>query len=522
MQLPSLFGDHMVLQRKRPVPVWGWSEPGVEVRVVCAGHSASAVCGDDGFWQACLPPMDPGGPHKLEVTAACGSATFEDVRIGDVWLCSGQSNMQWPLIQTHDAAQAVPAARHEEVRLFTVERPRTVRPARDVRGRWARCTPKTVREFSAVAYHFGRELHGRCRVPVGLIHSSWGGTPVESWMSSQALANDPANRELLAYWRGVYHKHSGIAEGAVSEYPSWLLRFNEFRRHMDAWRVQMELASRRNEPAPPQPELNRPKGPGDNHTPSILYDTMIAPLMPFALAGVIWYQGESNSTRACQYRRLFRELICSWRREWRAAGPAESLAADHPDPAFLFVQLANYRQRAEQPGESDWAELREAQASVLDLPATGMAVTIDVGEADDIHPRNKRDVGIRLARLAEAYLNGAPRASCGPLFAEAAVQGRAVRLRFKHAVGGLRSADGKPLRGFAIAGQDGRYTWADADIEGGEVMVKSPDVRAPVAVRYGWADNPDANLTDGAGFPAAPFRTDDWSELTRGAECPGA
>jgi sialate O-acetylesterase len=644
VRVPSLVGDHMVLQQGRRARVWGTAEPGERVTVRLAGLTARATADARGRWQVFLGPLKAGGPHTLTVSAS-NTLRFVDVLVGEVWVCSGQSNMEWPLSQTTHGPEDAARADRPEIRLFTVEKRTSAEPLEDVRGRWVVATPEQAAQFSAVGYYFGRELHGRLRVPVGLIHTSWGGTPAEAWTSRAALASHPALRPILeryekelanlpelrreharklAEWERRYvtpdpgnkGEALGFAEPArdaegwrrmrlpqlwesaglkldgviwfrrgVEVPPAWAGRdlslslgpvddfdttyFNGARvgatggegaeayrfprryripgplvrpgRNVVAVRVydrvggggfggsagSMSLAPE-GEPEggaavgldgewdykaeaavePKQLDFSDypgpAPGPDNQNSPTVLYNAMLAPLTPYAVRGAVWYQGESNAGRAYQYRTLFPAMIRDWRRAWGGG--------DFP---FYFVQLANYMKRHPEPAESEWAELREAQALTLREPRTGMAVAIDIGEADDIHPRNKRDVGLRLARwaLAETYRRRVE--PSGPLYASHAVEGGRVRLRFRHAAG-LKTSDGRAPAGFAVAGADRRFVWAEARVEGETVVVWSKGVPSPAAVRYAWADNPAANLANGDGLPASPFRTDDWPGLTAG------
>ena len=453
LRMPSLFADHMVIQRERSVPVWGRTTPGATVQVRMAARTARTVAEADSTWRVELPALDAGGPHTLTVTSGAATRTFEDVLVGEVWLASGQSNMEWPVRAAQHADQEIAAAQDDRLRLFTAARTDARTPQWDVMGTWAATQPETVADFSAVAYYFGRRLRAELGVPVGLISSNWGGTPVEAWTSASALDAVPAFRALL-----------------------------------DAFDVGPDSL---------KDAVSRPQD-----VPSALYNGMIAPLVPYALRGVIWYQGESNAhtlAQAAQYRTLFPMLIQDWRARW-----------DQPTMPFLFVQLANFMEPPQRPVQTaPWPLLREAQTHALTLSHTGMAVTIDIGAADDIHPRNKQDVGGRLARAALHGTYGQDVAPSGPLYQRMEREGSAVRLHFDHVAGRL-DARGGPLQGFAIAGPDRSFVEAQARIEDGTVVVSSPDVDNPVAVRYGWANNPSVNLYNAVGLPASPFRTDDW------------
>ena len=342
--LPAVFSDHCVLQQGQPVAVWGRAEPGERIKVVVAGHSASAVTDGDGRWRVELPALEAGGPYALTVQ---GKTTLKlrDVLVGEVWVCSGQSNMAWPVKAARDAQAEIASARYPEIRLFSVPRRPALAAQDDVEAQWVACSPATVPGFSAVAYYFGRELHQALKVPIGLVHTSWGGTPAEAWTPDAALREKETLAPLLDQWE------QRIADAKAKGAKDLTLHHNR---------------------------------------PGNLYRGMIAPLVPLTMRGAIWYQGESNANRAWEYRTLFPVMIRAWRAAWQ-----------RPDLPFHFVQLANFHPRKPHPGDSAWAELRDAQLHTLrTVPHTGMAVTIDVGEAGDIHPKNKQDVGKRLARWA--------------------------------------------------------------------------------------------------------------------------
>ncbi len=469
LKLHALFGDHMVLQQGIAAPVWGTAGPGEEITVAVLDQKKTARAGADGRWTVKLDPLKAGGPLELTV-AGKTTVTLEDVLVGEVWVASGQSNMQWSVKQSGNPDQEIAAADHPKLRLFHVPRVPADQPARDVNAKWEVCSPQSVAGFSAVAYYFGRELRKSLDVPIGLIHTSWGGTAAELWTS-----------------RRVFEGHEGLKDYVV---------FYQKRRETHAAQVaklkeDSEKAKAEGKPAP--------KALGNFMDASCLYNGMIAPLIPYGIKGAIWYQGESNAGNAAGYRTLFPAMIKNWRDDWGQG--------DFP---FLFVQLANFMARKPEPSESNWAELREAQTRTLSLPNTGMAVIIDIGDAKDIHPKNKQDVGKRLALWAQAKVYGKDVVPSGPLYESMKVDGSRARISFKHAGSGLEARGGK-LAGFAVAGEDRKFVWAEASIEGDEVVVSSPAVRAPVAVRYAWADNPDCNLYNKEGLPASPFRTDDWA-----------
>jgi sialate O-acetylesterase len=491
VKLPALIGDNMVLQEGKRVAIWGTAEPGEQVRVTLGEEKATAAADGEGRWKVELGPLKAGGPFEMTVTGK-NSITLHNVAVGEVWICSGQSNMEMAVGNSPrawggvlNAAEEIAAGNYPMIRQFTVRKAVAGQPQRDAEGEWKVANPETVGEFSAVAYFFGRDLYKALNVPVGLIDSSWGGTPAEAWTSAPALAADPELKTILDEWKEK-----------TAEYPKLL---EQFQRELKGWEQSSEKAEAEGRPAPPPPQM--PADPRSNSWRAAgLYNGMIAPLLPYTMAGAIWYQGESNADRAYQYRKLFPAMIRNWRRAWGEV--------DFP---FLFVQLAGFRQPW--APRTAWAELREAQTMALALPKTGMAVTVDIGEPYDIHPKNKQEVGRRLALAAEAIAYGRKVVYSGPMYDSMSVEGAGVRLRFTHAGGGL-VAKGESLKGFEIAGEDRRFVAAEARISGETVVVRSSKVPHPVAVRYGWDDYPECNLYNKAGLPASPFRTDDWPGVT--------
>ncbi len=465
VKLPGLFNEQMVLQFGQELPFWGWAEPGEDVTVTIVAtdagkekpDTATTVAAADGRWLVRLPARKKVVPVTVTVTGK-NAFTFANVLVGDVWICSGQSNMEWPVSAAQNHQSEIAEANYPQIRIFKVERNTARAPATDVEGTWIACSPETVGDTSAVAYYFGRELHQKLKRPVGLIQAAFGGANCEAWTSQVALKSDEEFDQIL------------VRGDRASSDPN---------------------------------QANNP------NRASVLYNGMIAPLQPYAIKGTIWYQGETNAARAYQYRKLFPAMINDWRRNWGQG--------DFP---FLFVQLANYvpdkasPDHPPEPEESTWAELREAQAKALALPKTGMAVTIDIGEPRDIHPRNKQEVGRRLALVA---LRGAYRQdviASGPMLKAMRIVDREARIEFQAAADGLVSR-GETLKGFAIAGADKKFVWATARIEGAQVVVSAPSVSEPVAVRYAWGDNPECNLFNSAGLPAVPFRTDNWPGITQ-------
>jgi sialate O-acetylesterase len=488
VRLPAVIGDNMVLQRGQKVPIWGWAQPGEEITVAVSWNNMrwSAPADKDGKWRFEVTPPSAGGPYEMTVSGK-NSMIIKNILVGEVWVCSGQSNMQMSVRQSANAEQEIAAANYPNIRLFSVQRKVAEQPQSDCLGSWQQCTPQTVADFSAVAYYFGRDLHKELGVPIGLIHTSWGGTPAEAWTSRQALEAEQDFAPILQRY-----------DDAVAKYPQ---AKKEYDQKLAAWQEAVEKAKAEGGRPPNRP--GEPFGPGHPHAPAGLYNAMIAPLIPHGIAGAIWYQGESNAGRAYQYRKLLPAMINNWRKDWGRG-----------DFAFLIVQLANFMATKPEPGDSEWAELREAQLLTLALPNTGMAVIIDIGDANDIHPKNKQDVGKRLALWALAKTYGKNPVYSGPIYKSMKVDGNKVILEFNHVGGGLVAGGGGPLRGFAVAGTDRKFLWADAQIDGNTVAVSSDKVAEPVAVRYAWADNPVCNLYDKEGLPASPFRTDDWPGVT--------
>ncbi|MFN8587092.1 MAG: sialate O-acetylesterase [Candidatus Eisenbacteria bacterium] len=629
--LAPLFGDHMVLQRDRVVPVWGTALPGARVGVSIANQRHEVRADAQGRWRVNLAPLPAGGPHTLRAWCE-DTLTFRDVLVGEVWLASGQSNMEMPVRgwgRVLDADAEVAAAAHPNLRLVSVEHRVAYAPETGARtSGWQVCGPANVANFSAVAYFFGRSLERELKVPVGLVQATWGGTEIESWTRTDALRALPGTAPALSAldaaghagtpdeWRQAFARATGewLAKAAAldrarSAVPAWSAPALDerdwkpmelpagwenrgmpdldgvvwFRRHVTVppgWsgreltlslgRIDDEdstwfdgvlvgsesvydhprvytvpaslvtpgehviavrvydwigggglwgdAAMMRLHPrtgARPADSLRldgtwrcrvsldlteagpRPRDPDDPNQPGVLANGMIAPLVPYALRGVIWYQGEQNVGRAEQYRALFPGMIADWRAWW-----------GDPQQAFLFVQLAGFLAPAKEPGDSDWALLREAQARARSLPNTAMATAVDVGESNDIHPRNKQEVGRRLALAALGTVYGRDAVFRGPSMASTRAEGASVRVTFAHTGGGLRARGGREPRGFAVAGADGAWRWARARIEGDDVVLASAAVPKPLHVRYAWGDFPVCGLEGGTGLPAEPFRTD--------------
>ncbi len=634
LQLADVFSEHMVLQAHEPLVVWGQATPGRKVSVRFRDQELYAKADADGKWQVQLEAEDYGDAATLQVTCKGESIQLNDILMGELWLCSGQSNMEMPLKSNwawlNNAEQEIAAADYPEIRLFTVYKNTSFQPL-DTMGNsgWLPCDSSTVKDFSCTAYFFGRALYEELQVPIGLIHSSWGGTVAEAWTSAKSLLHysdfaettarlstlaasrdslirkyeaDMAQKmqevvaadagfkgeqalwadvelddtdwipvDLPAMWEaderfGVYDGSTwyrkSIQLTAAEAKESWTLQFGAPDDHDQAWVNGVKVGGSeewnilRSYPLPEaslkagrnvltlrvydsgggggfmgeasdyvllsasgkRKAIDRgwvakkgfdmeviPTKPVDvfnPNQPTVLYNAMIHPFLPLKFKGVIWYQGESNVGKAHQYQSLFPTLIQDWRNNF-----------NNGDFPFYFVQIANYMDRNTVPVEHEWAELREAQTMALSLPNTGMAVTIDIGDAKDIHPGNKQEVGRRLAiqALANTYEKVIPYS--GPLYQSYAIKGKQIELSFTYAKG-LQSSDGKELTGFALAGADRKFVWAKAKVVEDKVVVWSPQVAQPVAVRYAWSANPACNLVNAAGLPASPFRTDDFPGIT--------
>ncbi len=478
VKLPAIFSDHMVLQRDAEVPVWGWAAPGEKVTVSIAGQTANATAGKDGKWQVDLAPMIPGRTHTLTVQGK-NTLTMKDVLIGDVWLGSGQSNMAMKVFASNDPEKEKTVANYPRIRMFTVSSSTALEPQEDCRGSWAVCSPVTVGAFSATAYFFGRELHDKLNVPIGLINSSVGGTPIESWTS---LAAQKRNKELTPLMSQL--------ETQVSNYNPAEEKI-KFEKALAAWEGRAAKAKAAGKKAPRKPRLAGPPMLNSAY-PGALFNGKISPLVPYALKGAIWYQGERNSGpgNAELYRHQLPLLISDWRTRW-ALG-------DFP---FAWVQLPNFNAAAR-----DWPTIRESMLLTLKTPNTGMAITIDVGDPKDIHPKNKQAVGKRLAMWALGDVYKFDIATSGPLPEKLAIKDGKVTVTFDHTNGGLRAKEGE-LKGFEIAGADGKWHPAKASVHHEICVVAHSDqVKDPKAIRYAWSDNPTCNLYNGAKLPASPFR----------------
>ena len=471
----SLFSDGAVLQQGVAVPVWGTAKDGEKVTVKFQQQTVTATA-KDGRWLVRLKPLKAGGPFTLSVAGENNSVVISNVLVGEVWLCSGQSNMGFQLSRAANAAEAIAAARDPQLHLFTVPRGAMDTPSTDAPARWEESSPETAPTFSAVAWFFGRDLRQALHVPVGVINSSVGGTPAEAWTSRAALEADPELKQILERYADNVKNYDPEAAAA------------KHKQALEQHKAAAAKAKAAGEKAPAAPRAPADPRHGTGR-PGCLYNGMIAPLQPYAIAGAIWYQGEANSGRATEYRTLFPAMIRNWRKAW---GQGEF--------PFLFVQIA--------PHERMSPEIREAQLlSWQKVPRTGMVVITDIGSETDIHPTQKEPVGARLVLAARAIAYGEKITYSGPVYASMKVEGQRAVLSFTHIGSGLL-AKGGDLKGFTIAGADGHFTSATATIEGDKVIVSNPAVAKPVAVRYGWANTPDVNLFNKEGLPATPFRTD--------------
>lgn len=450
VKLPKIIASQMVLQQKMPLPIWGTADAGENVIVSLGDNTASTTAAADGKWAVKLKPMPAGGPHELVIKGK-NEIKLTNVLIGEVWVASGQSNMEWPVAASKDPQIEIPAAKHPNIRLFHVRKTPAVTPQDDVilDREWSECSPETIPNFSAVAYFFGREIQKELNVPVGLINTSWGGTAIEPWTPPVGFESVDSLKQIAVEMKAQQAKPEGVQAN--------------------------------------------PGGPGH------LYNGMVHGIVPFAIRGALWYQGESNRGQGVGYEQRMHALINGWRSVWGEG--------DFP---FLFVQIAPFKYV--KPPMTDpqnlLPQLWEAQTKTLALKNTGMAVTTDITNLDDIHPNNKQDVGKRLALWALAKTYGKESlVYSGPLYKSMKVEGNKVRIEFDHVGGGLKSRDGKPLSWFTIAGKEGDFVDADAVIDGKSVVVSSDKIAEPAAVRLGWNELAEPNLMNAEGLPAGPFRT---------------
>lgn len=481
VSVPSIFSDHMVLQRDLANPVWGKASPGEPVKVSIADQSHMTTADADGRWWLELDPMPAGGPFELIIEGK-NKLTIKDVLVGEVWMCSGQSNMEWTIRNSNEASLEVATANYPEIRIVQLPHVGTQDPKDDFKGEWVVVSPKTIARYSAVGYFFGRRLYHALDVPIGLIDNNWGGSNALAWIPREVLESDGRFDGTLAYWDRIVSEHTDEVQAEKK------------RKHQEdlaAWEAEGRKG--------PRPRLRGDPRYGQGR-PGNIYNGMINPILGYGMRGVIWYQGESNAGQPEQYSYLFPLVIETLREDWGQG--------NFP---FYWVQLADFRDESAEPQESRWAELRESQTMSLDVvPNSGQAVIIDAGEGRDIHPRDKQTVANRLARIALARDYGKDIHYQSPRYQEMTIEGSDVLITFDYVTEkGLYAFDTKEVLGFTIAGEDGKFYPAKAEIVGkNRVRVSSDQVAKPVAVRYGWADNPVLNLYDRDGLPVTPFRTD--------------
>lgn len=518
VKLPAIFADHAVLQRGKSVPVWGWADAGEEVTVKFAGQSKKATAGKDGSWSVKLDELKASAePAELSIKGK-NEITLKDVLVGEVWVCSGQSNMGFTVSSAINGKEEIEKSANPQIRMFMVpltvaDEPQKDLVKRDARSAWLEANPQNTGAFTAVGYFFGRELQKELKVPVGLINTSWGGTRAEAWTSKPALAAVPTLNAIITGWDEYFKTYDAAKDKA---------RFEAGAKVAEA-RIAKIKEDNAKPGATKQP---LPRTPGkwedqhqSQHRPAVLFNAMISPLVPYAVKGAIWYQGESNAGRAVQYQKLLPTMIKDWRKQWGY------------DFSFYIVQLAGFGHGHPHPAPvgtpDDWAELQWAELQTAIMPnfKSGLAVTNDIGMLDNIHPTNKQDVGYRLALQALVKDYGRKDlVSGGPIYAGGSPEGKSMVINFSNAQNGLKSRDGSELKGFIIAGEDKVWHTAKAKIQNGkQVRVFSDEVPNPVAVRYAWESwCPEANLVNKEGLPTSLFRTDKWDLSTKGVENPWA
>jgi len=525
VKVPSIFGDHMILQQDATLPVWGVAEAGEKVTVTVAGKAATATAGADGKWRVNLPALPQTNTPLTMTIAGKNTLTFEDVLVGEVWFASGQSNMAFTLKSVENSATVTSEANDPQLRFFRVGGPPGLEPSDQLAvGKWVPITPADAPRFSAVGYFFGRELRTKLNRPVALIESAWGGTAAESWTPIDAIQKDPA----LKGCADSYAKVKAAFPQASAEYPAkqeaWHKDATAWEKEIGvvynpllaAWKIDAEKAKAEGQTPPPMPQPSRPRPQqpppayGGTGVPSALFNGEVAPVIPYAIKGVIWYQGESNASGWANYKPLFSALITGWREHWGQG--------DFP---FLFVQLPKWIQG------SNWPQMREVQAQTQVLPNTAMISIIDLGDPNNIHPIGKLEVGKRLSLAARHAAYGEKDLVwTGPVYDSLKVEGNAIRVSFTQTGSGLIIGSAPwvapkmepipttSLLGFAIADAQKHWFAAEAKIDGNTVVISSDKVPNPVAVRYAWQNSPDCNLYNKEGLPAAPFRTDDWREVS--------
>ena len=493
VSVPSIFGSRMVLQRGQANPVWGWAAPGEKISVTFAGQKHTATAGKDGAWRVKLQPLKANAKGQTLTIQGSNKLELIDVLVGEVWVCSGQSNMAWSVDRSYDPDLESLTAKSPNIRLISVPPVGTQEPQKDFNGEWVAASPESVMSFSAVGFFFGRTLHQAINVPVGLIDNAWGGSAAEAWVRRDLLNKLPAAAPYMATWKQTEANYDH--EKTMTTYETRLKK----------WQTAAAAARKAGKPAPQRPR--NPRNPlTGQHRPANLYNGVLKPFIGYGIKGAIWYQGESNSGRAKAYRDVFPLMIQNWRDEWGQG--------DFP---FYWVQLADFRDEQPEPMDDNWAELREAQTMTMDrLKKTGEAVIIDVGEGRDIHPRDKQTVAKRLARWALAKDYGVDIIHQSPRYKSMEIKDDKAVITFDHVGAGLYSFDVRDPKGFALCGQDKKFVWANARIVGKDKVEVWAEGITPAQVRYAWAVNPVCTLMSREGLPATPFRTDDFKMVTEG------
>lgn len=494
VQLASVFGDHMVLQRNIKIPVWGTADAGEKISVTLIGKTVTAVTDDKGNWKVSLSKLSAGGPYTITVRGNNNTMTINDVYVGEVWICSGQSNMDMTVAKedrywcgVFNEAEEVASANYPTIRVFDVDFTPNENLQKAVKGKWEVVSPQTVGHLSAAAYFFARDIQKKLKVPVGLITTAFGASTAEAWIRKEALQGNPKVSYLVDTFQSKLSRyHADTA--APRKYREALTKFRE-----EAAKARAEGKTPGRGPRNPNPAV-------DQHNPYVLWNGMVAPLVPYGIRGALWYQGESNGPTAKIYKDIMEILVADWRKQWGLG--------NFP---FIYVQLANHQKLITDPVKNDpMVTVRDAQLQNLSIPNTAMVVAIDNADPDDpnnIHPKNKQEVGRRLALAALGLAYGEKIIYSGPLFEKMTVEENKIRLHFKHAGDGL-IAKGDTLKGFAIAGADSNFKWAEARIDGKTVVISHEEISKPVAVRYAWAKNPQASLYNKVGLPASPFKSD--------------
>ena len=493
VSVPSIFGSRMVLQRDQANPVWGWAAPGEKISVTFAGQKHTATAGKDGAWRVKLQPLKANAKGQTLTIQGSNKLELIDVLVGEVWVCSGQSNMAWSVDRSYDPDLESLTAKFPNIRLISVPPVGTQEPQKDFNGEWVAASPESVMSFSAVGFFFGRTLHQAINVPVGLIDNAWGGSAAEAWVRRDLLNKLPAAAPYMATWKQTEANYDH--EKTMTTYETRLKK----------WQTAAAAARKAGKPAPQRPR--NPRNPlTGQHRPANLYNGVLKPFIGYGIKGAIWYQGESNSGRAKAYRDVFPLMIQNWRDEWGQG--------DFP---FYWVQLADFRDEQPEPMDDNWAELREAQTMTMDrLKKTGEAVIIDVGEGRDIHPRDKQTVAKRLARWALAKDYGVDIIHQSPRYKSMEIKDDKAVITFDHVGAGLYSFDVRDPKGFALCGQDKKFVWANARIVGKDKVEVWAEGITPAQVRYAWAVNPVCTLMSREVRPATPFRTDDFKMVTEG------